>query len=231
MSRTGRGKTPKAGDQARLDQALARLIANTRRTRRAKNLLEIASEQSLAESLLGGRRALAKRIGISEEMLREFASVNDLEDSVKDLVGRGLLTSVDAAYRISLLPKEDQLLVAKAYVGGELSGKDLRDVVSLRRSNVEVPISELVNRVRSGRRVVEYAVRLRCSPGAELDRLRGRFQKLVGEEHIRSVNMEGNVVTLVIDEEGKRRIQAEASKRGITKRELIRSIKEGAHQA
>jgi len=231
VSRAGRGKTRNGGDQARLDRALARLIANTRRVRRVKNLLDIASEQSVAENLLGGRGALAKRIGISEEMLREFASVNDLDDSVKDLIGRGLLTSIDAAYRISLLPKQDQLLVARTCVGGELSGKDLRDVVSLRRINKEVPISELVNRVKSARRVIEYAVRLRCSVGAELDRLRSRFQKLVGEEHIRSVSVEGNVVTLVIDEEGKKRIQTEASKRGITKRELIRSIEEGARQA
>jgi len=46
------GKKLTKSEETRLEKALVRLVGSTRRTRRAKNLLEIAQELAIAEELL-----------------------------------------------------------------------------------------------------------------------------------------------------------------------------------
>lgn len=210
-----------SSDEARLEKALIRLVGSTKRNRRAKNLLEVAREISIAEKILGNKKTLAKEIGISVEMLREFASVTRLHKSVQQMVKKGLMSSVDVVYRISMLPKGNQLQVARAYIENKLSGKEVRDVVSLFKRNPNWEIEEAIERVKSYRDIIQYIIRFRIPKDVRKEVLRRKFATILGKGSIISLEIRNNVGNLIIDEEGRKILQREAKKRGITKRKFI----------
>lgn len=215
-----------ASEKERLEKALIRLVGSTGRSHRAKNLLEVATELEVAKKLLGSRKVIAKRIGLSDEMLREFESVTRLDKSVQNIVKKGLLSSVDVAYRISMLPKGDQLQVARAYVEKKLSGKEVRDVVSLFKRNANQTIEEVIERVKSSRDITQYLIRFRIAKSVRKEILRGKFATMLGGSNIVSLEVKGKVANLTITEEGRIKLQREAKKRGMTKRKLVRIVTE-----
>lgn len=215
-----------ASEKERLEKALIRLVGSTGRSHRAKNLLEVATELEVAKKLLGSRKVVAKRIGLSDEMLREFESVTRLDKSVQNIVKKGLLSSVDVAYRISMLPKGDQLQVARAYVEKKLSGKEVRDVVSLFKRNTNRTIEEVIERVKSSRDITQYLIRFRIAKSVRKEILRGKFATMLGGSNIVSLEVKGKVANLTITEEGRIKLQREAKKRGMTKRKLVRIVTE-----
>jgi len=210
-----------SAEQARLETALVRLVGSTWRLHRVKNLLEVANELKVAEELLGGREVVAKEIGLSEEMLREFASVTKLDKSVQHMVKKGLLSSVDVAYRISMLPKGDQLQVARAYIENKLSGKEVRDVVSSFKRNLNQNIEEAIERVKSSRDIIQYIIRFRVAKGVRKKVLRYKFAAMLGGRNIVSLEVNGKVANLTITEKGRKILQREAKKRGVTKRKFV----------
>ena len=213
-----------ASEKERLEKALVRLVGSTRRSHRAKNLLEVATELEVAKKLLGSRKDIAKRIGLSEEMLREFASVNRLDKSVQNMVKKGLLSSVDVAYRISMLPKGDQLQVARAYIEKKLSGKEVRDVVSLFKRNPNRKIEEAIKKVKSSRDIIQYIIRFRVAKGVRKEILRCKFADMLGNRNIVSLKVNGKIANLTITKEGREILQREAKKQGITKRKFINLV-------
>jgi hypothetical protein len=215
-------------EEKRLEKALARLIGSTRRQHRAKNLLEVAEEIKVAEKLLGSRKAVARRIGLSDEMLKEFESVNELEKPVKRMVKDGLITSVDTAYRISLLPKSDQPVVARACVESGLSGKEVREVVVLRRIDGKQPIHSIIDSVKGSRIKVQYVIRFAVSSDGVKNNLRRRFELLLGKKNIVSFEIKNNIGIVIVTEEGKSRLESEARRRNITKKKIVQLMLEDA---
>lgn len=223
--RTVRGQRKLSNsEEARLEKALIRLVGSTRRSRRTKNLIEVSKEVAVAEKLLGSRKIVAKKIGISEEMLREFASISKLGKSVKRMIEDGRLTSIDVGYRLSLLPKSGQLKVAKAYVDNELSAKDVRDVVSWSKKNPKLEIQDVIDRIKESKDIIQYVIKFRIDKKKGIRFLRRRFSHLLGDKNIVSFKVDGRIADLVISEEGRRTLQEEAKKRRITKRKLIKLV-------
>jgi hypothetical protein len=214
-------------EEKRLEKALARLIGSTRRPHRAKNLLEVAKEIKVAEKLLGSRKAVARRIGLSDEMLKEFESVNELEEPVKRMVKDGLITSVDTAYRISLLPKSDQLAVARAYIEHEISGKDVKEeIIALRRKNSKQPIQKIINSLKGSRPRVQYVIRFPVYSESEQNSLQRKFESLINKKNLVSFEVRSKIGTITVTEEGKIRLESEARRRKITKKKIVQLMLE-----
>jgi hypothetical protein len=213
-----------SNEEVRLEKALIRLIGSTRRSRRSKNLIEVAKELAVAEKLLGSKKIIAEKIGISEEMLREFESVKKLSNSVKEVIINGRLTSVDVAYRLSMLPAVDQLKVAKAYIEGGLNTKDIRDIVTIFKRNPKSDIDTLIDRIKSSKDIIQYVIKFRILNKQEIRLLKEKFSKILGDENIISFEVNGKIAKLVINEKGQKILQEEANKYGITKRKLIKCI-------
>ena len=226
LSKIEKKKRIDASEKARLEKAFIRLIGSTKRNRRAKNLLEVAKEISIAEKILGNKKTLAKEIGISVEMLREFTSVNKLSEPVKQMIKDGKLSSVDVAYRLSLLSEVNQLEVVQAYIKNELSGKEVRDIVTLSKRYPKLRIKGIIKKVKETRDIIQYIIRFRTPKKQPEWILRKKFLDLVGKENIISFEVKGQIGILNVSEEGKRILQKEAKKYRITKRKLIELVLE-----
>jgi transcriptional regulator with XRE-family HTH domain len=206
---------------------IATLIANTKRVRRPDDIVTVAKAIRNASGLLGSVAAVADRTGVSEEMLREFLAAERLAPAVRKLVRSRRIDSVDVAYRISLLPDDEQGPVAGAFMAGELTSDDVRAVVSFRRRAPGVGIAEALARVASSRNIKHYVAEFLLPTGARgPDVLRGRFAQAIGEANLCLFEVVGRVVRLVVNADGMRRLQALAKERGMTKRSLLKALAE-----
>jgi hypothetical protein len=209
-------------------EALGKVIANTKRVRRKLSLVELAQWIETARRGLGGLRAVAERVGLSEEMLRQFATVNSLSPKVKKLVAERKIDRVDVAHRLSKLDPAEQYQVARLVAAGELDSDDVRAVITLRRSAPKIDIRDVVERVRSSRNIKEHVAYLAVPLGhGNIDALRARVAAVTGDENIRSFNVQGALGTLVLSSDGRNRLAREARARGLTKRKLIDAIVHG----
>jgi hypothetical protein len=149
------------------NRALALLLTNLGRKKRTENLLKIAESCIRLRNLYGSWYDLARRINInndraniSAEMLREFGTILELPEQVKQLIRSGSITSVDTAYRITKLSdKRDQMNLAKSTVEKKLSASDVRAIVEFKLKNPATPMEQAIKRVlESKSRVVTHHI-------------------------------------------------------------------------
>jgi len=211
--------------ERKLDEALAVLIASTRRVRRKLSLLQIAEWLEVARRELGGLQAVAERIGLSEEMLRQFGSVRNLSPGVKKLVAQRRIDSVDVAHRLTKLAVGEQLPVARALVRGQLNSDDVRAIVSLRRSAPTLSLQRIIQRVKDSENIREYLAYFAVPPDArDKGLLRARLGAVVGDRNIRSLTIRGALGTVALSAEGRGRLAQAAKDSGLTKRALVNQI-------
>jgi hypothetical protein len=207
------------------DEALSALIASTKRVRRKLDLLRVAKFLDAAIKGLGSLQAVSETIGVSPEMLRQFACVKKLAPQVKRLIARRAITSVDVAYRLSKLSPADQRYVAARVSKGALASEDVRAIVALRKADPRSRISRITERVLASRAIKEYEARFVVpATGANPQALRRAFSTVVGEGNIRAFSVENQVGTLVVSLRGRDRLQEAAKKHKLTKRELIQDL-------
>lgn len=213
--------------QSEVEDALAGLIASTKRIHRKLNLVQIAKKIEIARKGLGNLKSVSEAIGLSTEMLRQFSRVTKIAPEARRFVTEGAIQSVDIADRISRLPPADQFLVAQAVAHGKLNGDDVRAIVSFRKDQPKLPISKVISCVTDSRNIREYVVQFLVSAEEELKNIEERFSKLFGQDGVRSVNVEKGLGTLILNKEGKKRFELIAKRKGLTKRALVEKIISG----
>jgi len=215
-------------DEAEFEEAIAAIIANTRRVRRRLDLVGIAEYIAKAREHLGSLAAVADMVGLSEQMLRDFLSVGRLVPEVRRLVEQRRVDAVDVAMRISRMPEEDQRALAEAVMQRRLDADDVRAVLDLRRTARDAGVASLIQRIEESRNVKEYLAEfLVPSDGLDAESLRVRLAEVVGADNVRSLTLQGRVGVLAMDPEGRRRLAKAARQRGLTKRELLEAAVAG----
>ena len=211
--------------QLEVDEALAAVMANTRHRDRRLNPLEVAQKIEFARRALGSLQLFAERTILSYEMIRQIHSALKCTDRVKKLVTSGHLSSFDILHRLSKLSSGDQDTIADAVVSGEVDSDDVRGLVGLRRETPSVPMRDLVARITGSKNIKHYIAYFSVPPNwSDAVRLRRSFEKALGQNAIVSVNLKGCLGTLTMNAEGRKRLQEQARKKAITKRQFIDHI-------
>jgi len=114
------------------DTALAILFSNTKRKKRIDDLFTIAKACEYLVSLkkYGSQGAVAKKIGLSTEMIRQFLAVLKLPREVQKMFSSRKIDSVDVAKELLALNDPAKQVVAAKALAGSLS-KDVRDIKRL----------------------------------------------------------------------------------------------------
>jgi len=212
-------------NEHQINDALAALIASTKRKNRKLNPLEVVEKIDIAKKGIGSLPKVAQRIGLSYEMLRQIFSVKNCSEEVRRLTKEGKLDNYDILYRLSKLPKSSQVAVAKQVIAGKLTSDDVRAIVTFHRDFPNIRIGEIIERIKSSRNIRQYVVYFE-SDSAEIKpvALCSKFESILGKENIVSLHVDGGIGELVLNVTGKKRLQEEAKQRGFTKRELIRKL-------
>ena len=126
------------------ETALSILFSNTKRKRRSADLLTIARSCDYLVRLYGSQQAVADRIGISAEMIREFLTTLKLPTEVQKLVSERKIDRVDVVRELSALgDPAKQIAAAEALI--HTPSKDIRDIKRLvKEAGVSVQDAERV---------------------------------------------------------------------------------------
>jgi len=120
--------------------ALATIFANTKRKNRNVDLLTMAKCFEYLVKLYGSQKAVAKKVGLSTEMIREFLIVLKLPIKIQKLISERRLNSIDVVREISIIKyPSKQIAAAHAFINS--LSKDVRDIKRLIK-NAELPIED-----------------------------------------------------------------------------------------
>jgi len=207
-----------------VEDALVALIASTKRTHRKLNLVQIAEKLEIARKGLGSLKNVSKAIGLSTEMLRQFSRVTKIAPEARRFLSQGAIQGVDVADRVSRLPTADQFSVAQAVARGNLNSSDVRAIITFRKDQPKLPISEVISRVMNSRNIREYVVQFLVPAEEDIRSIKDRFSKLIGHDGVRSVNAEKGLGTLILNKDGKNRLELIAKRKGLTKRAIVERV-------
>jgi len=175
--------------QDEIDDALAALVASTKRKSRKLSPLEVVEKIEVAKEGIGSLPKVARRIALSYEMLRQIYSLRNCSEGVKRLIREGKIDSYDILYRLSKLPPSSQVAVAKQVIAGDLTSEDVRAIVTFHRDFPGINIRKIIERIKSSRNIKQYVVYFeldsaRIKPAV----LRSRFESVFGKGNIVSLD-------------------------------------------
>jgi len=120
------------------NSALAILFANIRRKKRNTDLVTIAEACKYLSELYGSQQAVAHKVGLSTEMIREFLTTLKLPVQVRRLISKRKIDGIDVVREISAIRTPAKQIAAAHKLANELS-KDVRDIKSLiKKANLSV---------------------------------------------------------------------------------------------
>ncbi len=208
------------------EEAIATLIACTRRKRRPKSITDIADIIEFLWKELGSYKKVGETVGLSTEMLREFRSVKFLDPTVRTLVDKRVIDSVDLVYRISKLNAKAQKAVIEKFLKDDLTGDDARVVKSFQRRSGQ-SIRNTISKIMKSRNIRTYIVEFEIPRGKNMSQIRKRFEKIVGKTEIVSFVVNGKVAALELSYKGQKKLRERAKEKKITLRKfVIRLLKE-----
>jgi len=129
--------------------ALGVLFANTKRVKRSIDLVTIARACELLIRLYGSKEAVAKKIGLSPEMIREFVKILTLVPEVQELVKTRKIDRLDVAYKLSKISNR-KLQIEAAQKTMSLPSKSIRDIERL-VTHAKMSIDESAKKVEASR--------------------------------------------------------------------------------
>lgn len=113
------------------ETALSIIFANTKRKKRSVDLLTVARSFEYLVDLYGSQKAVAERVTLHSEMIRQFRSLLRLPPEVHDLIAKRQIDKLDVAYRIAMIKDPAQQFAAAQAVADLPQSKDVRDVIRL----------------------------------------------------------------------------------------------------
>lgn len=125
------------------NSALAIVFANTKRKKRKENLITIAKAFEYLVKLYDSQKAVASKVGLSTEMIRQFLSVLKLPHEVQMLFINRQIDSVDVAKELLALNDPAKQIIAAKAIADSLS-KDVRDIKRLVKSS-NIAVAEAKN--------------------------------------------------------------------------------------
>ena len=110
-------------------------------------------------------------------------------------------------------------------IAGDLTSQDVRAVVSFYRDFPRRSIRSVIERIKSSRDIKQYVVYFELDPqNSNLEILRSRFEGMLGKGNVVSLRCDDEIGKLVLSVKGKNRLQEEARRQRMIKRELIRKV-------
>jgi gas vesicle protein len=146
-------------------EALALVFANTKgKKKRNTNILSIATALNELKEVYGSSNKVAEKVGLSGQMVREFLSVLDLPQNIKNLIEQRKIDSVDKIKRIkSLISSGKDIMNESVLIEVErISTEDFRDVERLVKHG-NVGVKEALKVVSNGKRKNEHLLILTIS--------------------------------------------------------------------
>jgi len=159
------------------ETALAVLLTNLK-GRKKKDYLATAQSSRFLKQKYGSCEKVAKKVGVSSEIIREFDSLVDLPQKVKRLIATRAI-KLDTGYRISTQIEGGDRQTEIAKEVANLGAFDARAIIEYARKNRHLSAEECKRRVLGSKTVTERLhVFVLSLPEATFQELKLQSQKL-----------------------------------------------------
>jgi len=219
--------------KSEIEDLVIELILNTRKkTRRALGLIEISNKIEILRKEFGSLSLVARKIGISNEMVREFWRVRTLPEEVKEAIKKRKIDLVDTAYRLSLLnDSKRQIDLAKKIIEKELPSKDVREIVAILRLNPRISVNKAILKYKETKDIIRYKFifPMKRLPKNlhEIDKqklsqyIQKKIEQKLGFNSLIECSIYMDLIMLVFTDDGFYYLKNRAREVEITKKELI----------
>ncbi|MGB8413935.1 MAG: hypothetical protein WCE23_14025 [Candidatus Binatus sp.] len=211
-------------EDGQLKESLAVLISSTHSRIRPLPLTEIAKWLKLAVAKLGSYSAVAERIGLSPQMLRQFSNIERLSGPVQKLFQTKQLDSVDAATHLAMLPAGEQEVVARALASRKIDTNDIRAVIQLRQRGQRGPINSLLKRVSDSKAKQEYVAEFIVRGVISRTSIKRAFKRYIPDKEILGLELNGALGRLVLSKRGNEALARAARAMHVPLKNVISSI-------
>jgi hypothetical protein len=212
---------------SKAEEALAALLANTKRHQRKLSLVDIAEYLESAKKKFGGLNAVAGLIGLSPKMLKQFEAVKQLTPEVQKYFKSRKIDSVDIAVHLVEFSSPDQIKISKDIIDGKVDSGDVRAIKYLDQSSDKHSLGKIVEKVISSKNIKEYVFEYKFEEDfLKNKKLLSVFKKNIGAQNFRIEKKGTSIHRLIVNASGKKWLEKEAKKKNMTKKKLIQKITE-----
>lgn len=217
-------------------ELLAILTAGTKRKNRGVNILKVSEALRELHSFYGSLPALSREVKLSQEMIREFLKLSELTKEVKVLIRKGLIDSVDIGYRISKLPRTDQIILAMNVGSKKLSSSDVRAIVKYKIDNPKISINKVIKHVLESKVKKIFVAYLGIDKNSfeRLEKedeaknkarlIKSLFYNVADKRNIVFFNLKGRVILIKVLREGLEKMKNKAKKLKISLNQLADAL-------
>lgn len=222
---------------------LAKLLLSIGTRKKWRALDPITTARQLeALRKVATREEIAKKLGVSQEIIRVFLKLLTLPNDVQELV-RTRKISIDQGYRLSLIKKKNvQEALANSIVAHTLKADEVRGIVqSLMKRNPDMSVSEGVELVMKYRPVVDTEElvitsldkatfeRLQLEAERKTKSINALLEEIVrpivkDPSHLKTVKTLGKAVLMVLTKEGFSEFVAESQKLNMRPNDLVEGL-------
>ncbi len=196
-----------------IDTITAKIAGNINVRNRPDDLIEVGNNIEWLIKKIGDKKTVAKKLGISTDMLNKFLAVFKVTDTVKSMIATRKIDSVFSVHALKSLLPNDQLFVAKEIAAKRFNSQEARALIPLRNTFPNEKIERLVNVIRTTKDSKNYVNHFPY-PGEEgVKKIKSRIKNVIMDEKF-SLESDGNIGIFKITKKGNKLMREDASKMG-----------------
>ena len=206
-------------------EVIGRLIANTRRPKRALSIFEIAEDIGWLSSHLGSLSAAASVLSISAGMLNQFLRVSKLSPNAQELVKNREIDSVSIVHNLAKFSPADQDIIVEQIKQGQIAYSDLRLLNPLRKKLPNEPIEKLIKKLDDSKNIKVSIVQFPAeSLHRDIDELRKELSSITGSSEIVDVVLDNGVGSMKLTRKGEQALRQAARSQHKTLRDFTYAL-------
>lgn len=206
-------------------EVIGRLLANTRRPKRALSIFEIAEDIDWLSNHLGSLSAAASVLSISASMLNQFLRVYKLSPKAQVLVKNREIDSVSTVYNLAKFSAADQDAIAEYIKQGQLIYSDLRLLNPLRKKLPNEPIEKLIKKLQDSKNIKVSIVQFPAeSLHRDIDELRTELSSITGPSEVVDVVLNNGIGFMTLTRKGEQALRQAARRQHKTLRDFTYAL-------
>jgi len=188
-------------------------------------------------------KEVAKRIGISQEMVREFLKLLNLPPDIQRQLFSNWDNGIDKGYRLSMLKDEgEQRRLADAILREKLSSNEVRAIVYLKNKNQKMPIADCIKEVLRLREKTKHYLVLTGIDQTTLRLLQKKATKcgtstedivkkiiertLPSSQSLIEFKMQGTLISMLVNSNGFQKLKSKAKEKEVDFDDVVERLVE-----
>lgn len=208
------------------DELIGRLIANTKRAAKTRVLSITAIAQDIKDlvSLQGNLTRVSQTIGLSENMLNKFLSVEKLATEVTNLVENRKIDSVETVYSLAKYSPEIQIALAKQVVANKLSSQDIRALSPFIKQHQGKDVAQLLQQLLASKDKKISVLHFYLPKNFSANGFKSRVTSLLDEQNIVDFDVVEGIGTLKLTKTGERMLRQAAKAQKQSLQEFVETL-------